>query len=115
MEEKGFWYEVGAFFTRWSAFIFPVVFGLMGRYGLELAMKRQYTLLQWIGISFVSIFSGYITSIACIAYDWKIALSIFPSLSTLFGYNAAMYVVYNYKKIGDRALDILTTIITRKK
>jgi hypothetical protein len=111
IEEKSFWQEAGMFFTRASTYVFPILFGLMGRYGLELAMRKKYTLAQWIGISFVSLFAGYITSRACTVYNWEVAQDILPSLATMFGYNGAMYIVYNYRRLGD----IVVEVISRKK
>lgn len=111
MDEKNLVNDIFVFFTKASSYILSIIFGLFGKVGMEIMMKKKYTYLQWIGIVMISIFSGYIASVVCEVYKWDSASHWLPSVATIFGQNIAFYCVYNYKRIGDNIMDV----ITRKK
>jgi hypothetical protein len=108
-EETKLSHEIIAFFTKSGSWIFSVLFGLFGKVGMEIMMKKKYTWIQWAGVILVSMFFGYIGGLASL--HWKLEpykMSMTVSLMTIFGQNIAFYVVYNYKRIGDNLIDVFT-------
>ena len=102
--------DIAAFFTKSGSWVFSVIFGLFGKIGMDLMMKKKYTWYQWIGIMMISLFSGYIGGLMSIYWGWykpdnlyKMFMTV--SLMTTFGQNAALYCVYNYKRIGNGIVD----------
>jgi len=112
-EETKLSQDIIAFFTKSGSWIFSVLFGLFGKVGMEIMMKKKYTWIQWAGVILVSMFSGYIGGLASMHWGldhYKMSMTV--SLMTIFGQNIAFYCVYNYKRIGD---GILSIIIRPKK
>jgi hypothetical protein len=107
-EETNLSQDIIAFFTKSGSWIFSVLFGLFGKVGMEIMMKKKYSWLQWAGVILVSMFAGYIGGL--ISINWKLdpyKMSMTVSLMTIFGQNIAFYCVYNYKRIGDGLFSLI--------
>jgi hypothetical protein len=114
-EESKLATEIGSFFTKISGYIAAIVFGLFGKIGMEIMMKKKYTWWQWTGIAMVSVFFGYTASVICDMHEWERLGMWLPSIATLLGQNIALYLAYNYKNIFGRILDIAEDLVTRRK
>ncbi len=62
-----------------------VITGLMAKYSYELTRGRKLSILAWLGITGLSIFSGYLTALICQYYHYDEASKILVPLGTLFG------------------------------
>jgi len=112
-EETKLGQDILAFFTKSGSWIFSVLFGLLGKVGMEIMMKKEYSWLQWAGVVLISTFSGYIGGLAAMHWNFEpFKMSMTVSLMTIFGQNIAFYCVYNYKRIGD---GLLSLIVKSKK
>ena len=105
IEEKGFLMELRALFLKSMPYASAILFGLIGKVGMEMMMKKKYSIWQWIGIALVSVYFGYITAVMCEYNEWNTLKLWLPSLSTLFGQQIALYFVYNGKSILDRLVN----------
>lgn len=107
VKDSGIWHEIWAFFTKVGPMAMSILFGLFGKVGMEIMMKKRYTFIQWVGVVMVSVFSGYMSAVICDAHDWEIQSRWIVPLATIMGQNIAFYFVYNYKGIFDSLLDFL--------
>ncbi len=60
-----FFNGLAEFFSDLNNWVFGVLIGVMGKISYELYMKRTITVIQWIAVVGLSIFSGYLTSVYC--------------------------------------------------
>jgi hypothetical protein len=97
-----------AFFSDLNNWVFGVLIGVMGKISYELYMKRTITVIQWVAVIGLSIFSGYLTSVYCVNNGLETEASWAVPMSTLMGEKVFIYVMANYKKILSGVLSFLT-------
>lgn len=114
-EETKLGSEIAAFFSKIWTYIFPVIAGLFGKVGFELTMKKKYSWYEWAGIGLISTFFGFIGTMISLQYKLNpYGTSLIVSMMTLFGQNIALYVIYNYKRIGNGIVDTILRNNTKK-
>lgn len=99
--------EIWGFFTKLSSYIMPVVLGLFGTIGNILYSQRKLTRWQVVGIIFISLWYGWIASVACEAYQWTHVRHILPGAVTMFGEYINTWLLHNYKKYLNRIVDAI--------
>jgi hypothetical protein len=106
-----FFNGLAEFFSDLNNWVFGVLIGVMGKISYELYMKRTITVIQWIAVVGLSIFSGYLTSVYCANNGLESEASWAVPVSTLMGEKIFIYVMANYKRI---LTDILSFFIPKK-
>jgi hypothetical protein len=94
-----FFNGLAEFFSDLNNWVFGVLIGVMGKISYELYMKRTITVIQWIAVVGLSIFSGYLTSVYCANNGLESESSWAVPVSTLMGEKIFIYVMANYKRI----------------
>ena len=77
--------ESANYISRIITVAFAIVLGLMGKYSYELSKGRKLSAISWFGITGLSVFSGYMSSVICDYYHYDKASKIIVPLATLFG------------------------------
>ena len=79
--------------------------GLLAKLSYEIYMKRILKPIQWIAVSALSIFSGYMMAVLCLIWDWQDESKILVPMATLLGEKVVLYMMQNYKRIMERVLN----------
>ena len=87
------------FLSNVQNWVFGIVLGTRGKISYMLYMKRTLTVLQWVAVIGLSVFSGYMTSIYCENNGYSVEASWAVPMTTLMGEKLFIYVMGNYKKI----------------
>jgi hypothetical protein len=87
------------FLSDLNNWVFGIFIGVLGKISYELYMKRTITVIQWIAVIGLSIFSGYLTSVYCENNGHTQEASWAVPMATLMGEKLFLYVMNNYKKI----------------
>jgi hypothetical protein len=77
--------ESANFLARAITVAVAIVVGLMAKYSYELSKGRKLSILAWVGITGLSVFTGYMASVICDYYHSYDASKIIVPLATLFG------------------------------
>ena len=107
IEEKKLIIEMIIFLAKILHYASAILFGLIGKVGMEMMMKRRYSVWQWIGMVLISVYFGYIAATLCEIKGWDEMAKWLPSFATLFGQQIALYLVYNGKRILDKIVDAI--------
>ena len=110
IEEKAFLHDLKTMLSKVIPYVSAIAFGLFAKIGLEMILRKKYTIWQWIGVALFSIFCGYLTAVACDHYDWEFWGKWMPSVATLFGESIAFYIVHNSTRIIDTFVEVLLRI-----
>jgi hypothetical protein len=92
------------FLSDLNNWVFGILIGVMGKISYEIYMKRTITVMQWIAVIGLSIFSGYLTSVYCENKGYTQEASWAVPMATLMGEKVFIYVMTNYKSIFTRIL-----------
>lgn len=92
------------FLSDLNNWVFGILIGVMGKISYEIYMKRTISVMQWIAVIGLSIFSGYLTSVYCENNGYTTEASWAVPMATLMGEKAFIYVMTNYKNIFTRIL-----------
>ncbi len=95
------------FLSNVQNWVFGIVLGTLGKISYMLYMKRTLTVIQWVAVIGLSVFSGYMTSIYCERYGYSVEASWAVPMTTLMGEKLFIYVMANYKKIISGVLSFL--------
>lgn len=87
------------FLSNVQNWVFGIVLGTMGKISYMLYMKRTLTVIQWVAVIGLSVFSGYMTSIYCENNGFSVEASWTVPMATLMGEKLFIYIMANYKRI----------------
>lgn len=76
--KTGFINTVIEFASKWWAWIFYIVIGMAGKFGLDIMSQRKMGILQFIGSACISCFIGFLAASYCMAYSPKAGPFIVP-------------------------------------
>lgn len=98
-EETNLATDIMAFFTKLSSYLMPLILGLFGKIGNILYSQRHLTCWQIVGVIFISLWYGWIASVACEVYKWEHVRHILPGAATMLGEYVNTWFIQNYKRL----------------
>lgn len=94
-----FWTDVGMFIHKYGQFIIGTGLGVIAKLSYDIYMKRTLSILQWISIVGLSVFSGYLMSVFCVSKNMEKEAQYLVPIATLLGEKIVVYLFANYKDI----------------
>jgi hypothetical protein len=91
--------EIGQYFTKESTYIIGMSIGLLGKLSYEIYKKRALTVIQWLAVVGMSVFSGYMVSLYCKSNNLGDSSQYLVPIGTLLGEKIFIYIFTNYKSI----------------
>ena len=85
--------------------------GLLGKLSYEIYKKRTLSVIQWLAVVGMSVFSGYMVSVYCHTNNMQSSAQFLVPISTLLGEKMFIYLFANYRRIID---GIINVILKRK-
>lgn len=91
--------DVRHYLTNERTYFIGMSIGLLGKISYEVYKKRALSILQWLAVVGMSIFSGYMMSLYCKAHQLNEASQYLVPIGTLLGEKIFIYLFTNYKSI----------------
>jgi len=105
MEE--IWNEIRQIFNETSTYLVGTGVGLLAKISYDIYMKRTLSLLQWVAVIAISVFSGYLCSVWCMSGGHTELSQVLVPLATLFGEKVVQYLMENHKTILNNLVNLL--------
>lgn len=102
-----FWTDVEVFIHKYGQFIIGTGLGVIAKLSYDIYMKRTLSILQWISIVGLSIFSGYLMSVYCVSKDMEKEAQYLVPIATLMGEKIVVYLFTHYKDIINAFIKVI--------
>jgi hypothetical protein len=102
-----FWEDVGMFIHTYGQFIIGTGLGVIAKLSYDIYMKRTLSILQWISIVGLSVFSGYLMSVFCVSKNMEKEAQYLVPIATLMGEKIVVYLFENYKDIINAFIKVI--------
>lgn len=102
-----FWEDVGLILHKYGQFIIGTGLGVIAKLSYDIYMKRTLSILQWISIVGLSIFSGYLMSVYCVSKDMEKEAQYLVPIATLMGEKIVVYLFTHYKDIINAFIKVI--------
>lgn len=102
-----FWTDVEVFIHKYGQFIIGTGLGVIAKLSYDIYMKRTLSILQWISIVGLSIFSGYLMSVYCVSKDMDAEAQYLVPIATLMGEKIVVYLFTHYKDIINAFIKVI--------
>lgn len=93
--------------SKISTWVVSVFAGVVGKISYDLYLKKKRSWLQWIGVTGISIFVGYMSMKACVIYGHEDKVGIIVPSCTLFGEKILWWFTLKLDKIREIAAEIV--------
>ncbi len=103
-----FWEDVGLILHKYGQFFIGTGLGLLAKLSYDIYMNRTLSILQWLSIVGLSIFSGYLMSVFCVSKNMEKEAQYLVPIATLMGEKIVVYLFQNHKKIITSFLTYIT-------
>lgn len=90
-----------------SNWVYGISIGVLGKISYEVYMKRSLSLIQWMTVIAMSVFSGYIAATYCNYLGWEAQAQFLVPMATLLGEKTFIYLIANHQAIFDGILRLL--------
>jgi hypothetical protein len=93
--------------SKISTWAFSLFAGVVGKISYDLYLKKKRSWLQWIGVTGISIFVGYMSMKACVVWGHEDKIGIVVPSCTLFGEKIIWWFTLKFDKIRELASEIV--------
>lgn len=100
--------DIFEFLSKWWAWIFYVLIGMAGKFGLDMVRQRKMGIWQLMGSTCVSCFIGFLACSYCMVYSPKLGPFIVPIATLLSDRLILMLMVLNYKPLMGNFIQIFS-------
>jgi hypothetical protein len=99
--------EIFEYTTKFSTYVIGMSIGLLGKLSYEIYKGRTLSVVQWLAVVGMSIFSGYLVSVYCLSNQMTSSAQFLVPISTLLGEKLFIYLFANYKRIIGGVLNLI--------